>query len=85
MEVSVAWRLGRFTLGEKPLPTHWTEGWVRPRAGVGDLENMKFLDPVGNQTMLTRSIYFNVYSKTAKQFVNNYTVLFSVRIFYSRG
>ena len=71
MKVSVAWSLGRFTFGGRPLTTHWIEGLVGPRAGVGDLENMKFLDPVRNQTVLTPSIYFNVYSNTAKQFINN--------------
>lgn len=55
MEVSVACRLGRFNLGGNPT-THWIEGWVGPRAGVDDLENMTFLDPVENQAMLTRSI-----------------------------
>jgi hypothetical protein len=31
--------------GGRPPTTHWIEGWVSPKAGVGDLENMKFFDP----------------------------------------
>jgi hypothetical protein len=36
-------RLGRFTLGERAPGTHWIGGWVGPRAGLDDIEKIKFL------------------------------------------
>jgi hypothetical protein len=36
-------RPGRFNPGERAPGTHWTRGWVDPRAGVGDVEKRKFL------------------------------------------
>jgi hypothetical protein len=36
-------RPGRFTLGERAPCTHYIGGLVGPRAGLGDLENRKFL------------------------------------------
>jgi hypothetical protein len=34
---------GRFTPGEKALPTHWIGGWVGSNAGLYDVENRQFL------------------------------------------
>jgi hypothetical protein len=34
---------GRFTPGETAPGTHWIGGWVDPRAGLNDMEKMKFL------------------------------------------
>jgi hypothetical protein len=81
MEVNVPLRLGRLTLRGRPPTTHWIEGCVGPRAFVNDLEDMKYLVPVGNQTMLTSSKHLNIHSKTAKKFINNYTFLSSLCIF----
>jgi hypothetical protein len=39
-------RPGRFTRWERGPCTHWTEGWVDPRAGLGDMEKWKFLTPL---------------------------------------
>jgi hypothetical protein len=36
-------RLGRFTPGERAPGTHWTGGWVGPRAGLNDVRNRKLL------------------------------------------
>jgi hypothetical protein len=33
----------RFTPGEIASGTHWMGGWVKPRAGLDDLEKRKFL------------------------------------------
>jgi hypothetical protein len=77
MEVSVALRLGRFTFWVGLRSTHWIEACVGARACVDDMADMKFLDPVGNQTMLTPSKYLNVHSKTANRLINNYTFLSS--------
>jgi hypothetical protein len=40
--------LCRFTPGESAPGTHWIEGWVSPRAGLDDVENI--LDPTGTRT-----------------------------------
>jgi hypothetical protein len=32
----------RFTPGERVSGTHWIGGWVRPRAGLGGKEKLKF-------------------------------------------
>jgi hypothetical protein len=34
---------GRFTRGAKSSGTHWTGGWVNPRAGLNDVVKRKFL------------------------------------------
>jgi hypothetical protein len=42
----VEWSASRsdpFTPGESFPGTHWIRGWVRPRAGLGDMERLKFL------------------------------------------
>jgi hypothetical protein len=31
---------GRFTRGEIPTDTHWMEGWVDPKAGLDQMENL---------------------------------------------
>jgi hypothetical protein len=36
-------RPGRFTTGERAHGTHWTGGWVDPRASLDDVEKRKFL------------------------------------------
>jgi hypothetical protein len=36
-------RHGRFTPRERVPGTNWIEGWVKPRAGLDDLERVKFL------------------------------------------
>jgi hypothetical protein len=36
---------GRFTFRERAPGTHWIEGWVGPRADLGDGEKWKFLPP----------------------------------------
>jgi hypothetical protein len=46
-------RTGRFTPGERVAGTHWIEGWVGPRAGLGDTENI--LDPIGTRTPISWS------------------------------
>jgi hypothetical protein len=33
----------RFTPGKRAHVTHWIEGWVGPKAGLGDVEKRKFL------------------------------------------
>jgi hypothetical protein len=33
--------------GERTPCTHWTGGWVGPRAGLDDLEKIKFLTLLG--------------------------------------
>jgi hypothetical protein len=40
-------RPGRFTPGERAPGTHWTGGWVSPRAGLDDMEKRKFLPQPG--------------------------------------
>jgi hypothetical protein len=40
-------RPGRFTSGKRARGTHWTGGWVDPRAGLDDMEKWKFLTPPG--------------------------------------
>jgi hypothetical protein len=35
-------RLCRFTLGERAFGTRWIGGWVGPRAGLDDVEKIKF-------------------------------------------
>jgi hypothetical protein len=35
-------RPGRFTPRERASGTHWTGGWVDPRAGLDDVEKRKF-------------------------------------------
>jgi hypothetical protein len=37
----------RFTPGEKAPGTHWIGGWVDPRVGLDDMENIKFLTLLG--------------------------------------
>jgi hypothetical protein len=37
----------RFTPGERALGTHWTGGWVEPRAGLDATEKRKFLTLLG--------------------------------------
>jgi hypothetical protein len=39
----LASRPGRFTPGERAPGTHWIGGWVKPRAGLDDVEKRKFL------------------------------------------
>jgi hypothetical protein len=34
---------GRFNPGERAPGIHWIEGWVSPRAGLGNVEKRKFL------------------------------------------
>jgi hypothetical protein len=36
-------RPDRFTPGKEPPGTHWTGGWVVPRASLDDMEKRKFL------------------------------------------
>jgi hypothetical protein len=36
-------RSGRFTARERTPGTHWIAGWVDPRAGLDDVEKIKFL------------------------------------------
>jgi hypothetical protein len=33
----------RFTPEERIPGTHWTGSWVKPRTGLDDMENLKFL------------------------------------------
>jgi hypothetical protein len=40
-------RPGRFTPGERAPCTHWTGGWVDPKAGLDDLKKRKFLTLLG--------------------------------------
>jgi hypothetical protein len=35
----------RFTRGERAPGTHWTGGWVSPRAGVGAVQKRKISHP----------------------------------------
>jgi hypothetical protein len=42
-------RSGCFTPGERTPGTHWIGGWVDPRAGLEDLEKIKFLTLPGLQ------------------------------------
>jgi hypothetical protein len=46
-------RPGRLTHGERALGTHWTGGWVDPRAGLDDVE--KIFDPTGTRTPTPQS------------------------------
>jgi hypothetical protein len=39
----------RFTPGERAHGTHWTGGWVGPRAGLDDMEERKILDLTGTE------------------------------------
>jgi hypothetical protein len=41
-------RPGHFTPWERAPGTHWTGGWVGPRAGLDDVE--KILDPTETRT-----------------------------------
>jgi hypothetical protein len=41
----------RFTLGERAPGTHWTGGWVDPRAATDDTENI--LDRAGTRIPIT--------------------------------
>jgi hypothetical protein len=47
-------RSGRFTPEEKSPGTHWTGGWVDPRAGLDDVE--KIPDPTGARTRTSRVV-----------------------------
>jgi hypothetical protein len=40
-------RPSRFTTGERAPGTHWIGGWVGSRAGLDDMEKIKFLVPPG--------------------------------------
>jgi hypothetical protein len=40
-------RPDNFTPGERAPGTHWTGGWVKPRAGLDALEKRKFLALLG--------------------------------------
>jgi hypothetical protein len=40
-------RSDRFTPAEGALGTHWIRGWVGPRTGLDNMENLKFLHPPG--------------------------------------
>jgi hypothetical protein len=45
-------RPGRFTPGERAPGTQWIGDWVDLRAGLDDLENKKFLTPLGLEPRL---------------------------------
>jgi hypothetical protein len=47
-----ATRPGRFTPRERIFDTHWTGGWVDPRADLDDLEKRKFLTLPGLEHLL---------------------------------
>jgi hypothetical protein len=50
-------RPGRaFTPGERTPGTHWTGGWVGPRAGLDTEDRGKILCPAGDRTPIARSI-----------------------------
>jgi hypothetical protein len=42
---------GRFTPRESAPSTHWTGGWVDPRASLDDIEKKKFMTPPGLQPL----------------------------------
>jgi hypothetical protein len=45
----------RFYPGERTPSTHWTGGWVGPRAGLDTEAGGKILCPAGNRTPIARS------------------------------
>jgi hypothetical protein len=50
-------RPGRFTPGERAPGAHWIGGWVDLRAGLDDLEKLKFLPPPGLELQPVASRY----------------------------
>jgi hypothetical protein len=49
-------RPGRFTPGEGAAGTHWIGGWVRPRAGLDDVEKRKFLTLPGSDPSVVQLV-----------------------------
>jgi hypothetical protein len=47
-------RPGRFTPGERATGTHWIEGWMGPRSGLDDVEEI--LNPTETRTPTPRSV-----------------------------
>jgi hypothetical protein len=61
---------GRFTPYDRPSGTHWTGGWVGPRAGRDTLENRKILTL---PAMLYRALLNDLGGKKVVYFLKSYT------------
>jgi len=51
-----ALRPGRFIRGETVPSTHWTGGWLNPRAGLDAVAKGKFPAPGGNRTLVVQPV-----------------------------